>query len=97
MVNNITPLYDKVLVQKLESNKTTTGGIILPDSKSSASKGQVIAVGIGKQSGTDILPMQVKEGDIVLFNSYAGTDVSSIVEQKNMLLIREEDILAIIK
>lgn len=95
---NIRPLYDKVLIQKIVSEQTTSSGIIIPsDSKVSSCKGQIIAVGTGKTVKGSTEPLQVKQGDIVIFNTYAGSDVSEVIERQHTFLMREEDILAIIE
>ncbi len=93
----IRPLADKVLVERIEAENTTTGGIVLPDSaKEKPQKGKVISVGEGQQldDGTR-KKMQVKKGDMVLFTSYAGTDIK--VEEKEYLIMSESDILAVIE
>jgi chaperonin GroES len=90
------PLHDRVIVKRIEEEETTVGGIIIPDSaKEKPQQGKVIAVGNGKllEKG-DIVPLMVKEGDRVLFAKYAGTDVK--VENEELLIMREDDILAII-
>ena len=94
---SIRPLGDRVLVQRLEAEEMTAGGIILPDSaKEKPKEGKIIAVGDGKvlDSG-EKAPLSVKKGDRVLFTSYAGTDVK--VDGNEYLIMREDDILAIIE
>jgi chaperonin GroES len=89
------PLHDRVIVKRIEEEEKTLGGIIIPDSaKEKPQQGKVIAVGKGKllEKG-DIVPLMVKEGDRVLFAKYAGTDVK--VENEELLIMREDDILAI--
>lgn len=91
---SLRPLDDRVVVQRLEAEETTAGGIILPDAaKEKPQKGTVIAVGEGKllDSGTRATP-DVAAGDIVLFGKYAGTEVN--VEGEEYLIMRESDILA---
>lgn len=93
----IRPLGDKVLVKRLEAEEKTAGGIVLPDTaKEKPKRGIVQAVGDGKllDSG-ERSQMQVKKGDEVLFSSYAGTEVK--VEGEELLIIDENDILAIIE
>lgn len=93
----IRPLADKVLVQRLEAETKTTGGIVLPDTaKEKPQRGKVVAVGKGKvlDDGT-VRKMQVKKGDTVLFTSYAGTDVK--IDGKEHLIMSESDILAVIE
>ncbi len=91
------PLADRVLLKVEESESKTKGGIILPDNaKEKPQQGKIIAVGKGKimDDGT-VAPMAVKEGDKVLFGKYSGNEVNH--KGEDYLLIREEDILAIVK
>lgn len=93
----IRPLADKVLVERIEAENKTAGGIVLPDSaKEKPQKGKVISVGEGQllDDGTR-KKMQVKKGDMVLFTSYAGTDIKA--EKKEYLIMSESDILAVIE
>lgn len=88
---NITPLHDRVIVQAAEAETKTAGGIIIPDTaKEKPQKGTVVAVGSGKIDE----PMTVKNGDIVLYGKYAGTEIS--IDGKDLLIMRESDILAIV-
>lgn len=90
------PLNDRVLVKRLESEEKTAGGLFIPDTaKEKPSKGQVVAVGPGKIEEGKRVPMAVKPGDEVLFNKYAGTEVK--LDDVDHLVMREDDILAIIK
>jgi chaperonin GroES len=89
------PLHDRVLVRRLEEEEKTAGGIIIPDSaKEKPQQGKVLAVGKGKflEDG-QIVPINVKEGDRILFARYAGTEVK--VDGEELLIMREDDILAI--
>ncbi|MDQ7835177.1 MAG: co-chaperone GroES [Humidesulfovibrio sp.] len=91
------PLNDRVLVKRLESEEVTAGGIIIPDSaKEKPQRGKVIAAGPGKldESGK-LVKMAVKAGDMVLFTKYAGTEIK--VDGEEHLVLREEDILAIVE
>ncbi|MBZ4659044.1 MAG: co-chaperone GroES [Desulfacinum sp.] len=91
------PLNDRVVVKRLEEEERTAGGIIIPDTaKEKPIQGEIIAVGSGKlmEDGSR-RPLDVKEGDRVLFSKYAGTDVK--VEGDELLIMREDDILAIIE
>lgn len=92
----IRPLGDKVLVKRLEAESKTAGGIVLPDSaKEKPKRGTVLGVGEGKLlDNGERYPLQVKEGDVVLFSSYAGTEVK--VSGEEMLIMDETDILAIV-
>ena len=91
------PLYDRVVVKKIELEQKTAGGIILPDTAKEESQiGEVMAVGEGRllENG-EIRPLKVKEGDKVLFSKYAGNEVK--IDGEELLVIREEDILAIVE
>ncbi len=93
----IRPLGDKVLVQRVEAENKTAGGIVLPDTaKEKPQKGKVVSVGDGKitEDGTK-QKMQVKKADMVLFTSYAGTEIK--IEGKEYLIMSESDIMAIIE
>ena len=93
----IRPLSDKVLVQRVEAEDKTAGGIVLPDTaKEKPKKGKVVAVGKVKvlDDGT-LSKVQVKRGEMVLFASYAGTDVK--IDGKEYLIMNESDIMAIIE
>lgn len=93
----IRPLHDRVIVQRLEEEKTTKGGIIIPDTaKEKPQEGKVIAVGSGKilENGTKT-PMDVKVGDKILFGKYSGTEIK--VEGEEFLMMREDDILGVIE
>lgn len=93
----IRPLADKVLVERLEAETKTAGGIVLPDSaKEKPQRGKIVAVGEGKvlDDGT-VRKLQLKKGDNVLFTSYAGTEVK--IDGKEYLIMSESDIMAIIE
>ncbi len=93
----IRPLHDRVIVRRLEEEKVSAGGIVIPDSaKEKPVQGEVTAVGKGKilESG-DVLAMDVKVGDTVLFGKYSGTDVK--IGDEEMLVMREEDIMGIVE
>jgi len=90
------PLNDRVLVKRLESEEKTAGGLYIPDTaKEKPSRGKVVAAGPGK-IGDDgkRAALAVKAGDLVLFNKYAGTEIS--IDGEEHLVMREDDILAII-
>ena len=91
------PLQDRILVQRVEEETTTKGGIIIPDTaKEKPAEGKVSAVGNGKV-GDDgkRVPLEVKKGDRVLFGKYAGTEVK--VEGSEYLIMREDDVLGVIE
>ena len=94
----INPLGDRVLLEVLEAEAKTKGGIVLPDTaKEKPQEGKVVAVGQGK-TGEDgkVKPLEVKVGDKVLFAKYSGTEVTT-KEGEEYLIVKEEDILAILK
>ncbi len=93
----VKPLHDRVLVKRLEEEEKTKGGIIIPDTaKEKPIKGEVVAVGPGRitDDGKRI-EMSVKVGDKVMFNKYAGTEIK--IEGEEYLIMREDDIVAIIE
>ena len=93
----IRPLGDKVIVQRLEAQDVTAGGIVLPDSaKEKPQRGKIVSVGDGKvlDDGTT-RKLQVKKGDMVLFTSYACTEVK--IDGKEYLIMSESDIMAVIE
>jgi len=94
----IQPLGDRVLLKVLEAESKTKGGIVLPDTaKEKPQEGEVVAVGKGKTSESgEALPLQVKAGDRVLFAKYSGTEVTT-KDGEEYLIVKEEDILAVIK
>jgi chaperonin GroES len=91
----IKPLSDRVVVEPLQAEEKTTGGIYLPDTaKEKPQIGKVVAVGPGKTADTgEVIKMEVKVGDKILYGKYSGTDVT--VDGKEYLIVRESDILAI--
>ena len=93
----IRPLHDRVLVKRLEEERTSPGGIVIPDSAAEKPiRGEVVAVGNGKvQDNGQIRPLSVKAGDKVLFGKYAGTEVK--VDGEEILVMREDDIIAILE
>jgi chaperonin GroES len=93
----IRPLHDRVLVRRVKEEEKTKGGIIIPDTaKEKPVEGKIIAVGAGKvlDDGKRV-PLQVKAGDRVLFGKYAGTEIK--IEGKDRLIMREDDIIAIVE
>ena len=90
------PLQDRLLVQRVEEEEKTKGGIIIPDTaKEKPAEGKVVAVGKGKvdENGKPI-PMEVKKGDRILFGKYSGTEIK--IEGEEYLIMREDDVLGII-
>ena len=92
----IRPLHDRVIVKRMEEERTSAGGIVIPDAATEKPiKGEVVAVGNGKilESG-DVRALDVKAGDKVLFGKYAGTEVK--VDGDELLVMKEDDIMAVI-
>ncbi len=93
----IRPLHDRILVERLEEKEAKKGGIIIPDTaKEKPQEAKVIAVGNGKvtEEGKKI-PLDVKAGDKILFGKYSGSEVK--IDDKEYLILREEDVLAILE
>jgi len=96
-MKNIRPLHDRLLVERLEEKEVKKGGIIIPDTaKEKPQEAKVIAVGNGKvtDDGKKI-PLDVKAGDKILFGKYSGSEVK--IDDKEYLIMREEDVLAILE
>ena len=91
------PLHDRVIVKRLDNERTTASGIVIPESAAEKpDQGEVLAVGPGKQTEDGkVLKMDVKVGDKVLFGNYAGQTVK--VDGEEVLVIREEEILAVVQ
>lgn len=93
----IRPLNDRLLVQRLEEEEKTAGGIIIPDSaKEKPAQGKVVAVGPGKVNDAgERVALQVKKGDVILFSKYGGTDVK--LDGVDYLIMREDDVLGVVE
>ncbi len=93
----IRPLHDRVIVKRVEEERTSAGGIVLPDSATEKpSQGEVLAVGNGKLlDNGEVRPLDVKVGDKVLFGKYAGNEVK--VDGEEVIVMREEDIMGILE
>jgi chaperonin GroES len=94
---NIRPLHDRVVIKRMEEERTSPGGIVIPDTAAEKPvKGEVIAVGKGKilENG-EVRPLDLKQGDKVLFGKYSGTEVK--VEGEDFLVMREDDVMAVIE
>jgi chaperonin GroES len=92
---NLKPLGDRLIVRAIEEEETTVSGIVLPDTaKEKPQKGKVIAVGDGRwdEDGEKRIPLDVSEGDEVLYSKYGGTEIK--VEGEDLLVLRESDVLA---
>ena len=92
----IRPLHDRVVIKRMEEEKASPGGIIIPDSATEKPiKGEVIAVGNGKiQDNGKVQPLDVKVGDTVLFGKYSGTEVK--VDSDELVVMKEDEIMAVI-
>jgi chaperonin GroES len=93
---NLTPLHDRLIVQRVDDGEQTVGGIIVPDSaKEEPQRGKVFAVGLGKvKEDSSRQRPDVKSGDTVLFGKYSGQEIK--IEGEEYLIMREDDVLAII-
>ena len=94
---NIRPLHDRVVVRRMEEERTSPGGIVLPDAATEKpSPGEVIAVGNGKiLDNGEVRGLDVKVGDTVLFGKYSGTEIK--IDGEEVLVMREEDIMGVIE
>ena len=92
----IRPLHDRVVIKRMEEEKTSPGGIVIPDSAAEKPiRGEVVAVGNGKiQENGKAQPLDVKVGDIVLFGKYSGTEVK--IDTDELVVMKEDDIMAIL-
>ncbi|NNJ98485.1 MAG: co-chaperone GroES [Gammaproteobacteria bacterium] len=93
---NIRPLHDRVVVKRMEEERTSAGGIVIPDSAAEKpQKGEIVAVGNGKITDSgEVRALDVKVGDQVLFGKYSGTEIK--VDGEDVLIMKEEDILGIL-
>ena len=94
---NLRPLHDRVVVKRMEEERTTAGGIVIPDSATEKPiRGEVLAVGNGKRLDSgEVRALDVKVGDKVLFGKFSGTEVK--VAEDEVLVMREDDIMAVIE
>ena len=94
---NIRPLHDRIIVERIEEETKTAGGLIIPDTaKEKPQQGKIIAAGKGKVTEDGkVLGMDVKPGDRVLFGKYAGTEIK--LEGKEYLIMREDDVLGVVE
>jgi chaperonin GroES len=93
MAVNITPLHDRVVVRRFEEKESVKGGIIIPDSaKEKPQEGEVVAVGSGRREKGELIPLDVKVGDRVLFGKYSGNDIK--IDDEELMILKEDEILA---
>ena len=96
MATKFTPLHDRILVRRVDEANTTRGGIIIPDSaKDKPQEGEVVSAGKGKISEEGkVRPLDVKEGDRILFGKYSGTEIK--IDGEDFIIMREEEVLGIL-
>ena len=94
---NLRPLQDRIIVKRVEEETKTAGGLFIPETaKEKPQRGKIVAVGHGKKTEDGkVLPLDVKVGDLVLFGKYAGTEIK--VDNDDFLMMREDDILAVVE
>jgi len=90
------PLGDRLIIRAVDEEETTASGLVLPDTaKEKPQTGEVVAVGDGRIEDGERIPLDVKEGDKVLYSKYGGTEIK--VEGEDLLVLRESDVLAIVE
>lgn len=94
---NIRPLHDRVVIKRLDEERTSAGGIVIPDSATEKPiRGTVVAIGSGKMlTDGKVIPLAVKKGDTVVFGKYAGTEIK--IDGQEVIVMREEDIMGVIE
>jgi len=97
MAMNIRPLYDRIVVKRIEEQETVKGGIIIPDSaKEKPQEAEVIAAGNGKRTDDGkLIPLEVKKGDRILFGKYSGNEIK--IDGQEYLILREDEVLGILE
>ena len=97
MAAKFTPLHDRILVRRIEEGETTRGGIIIPDSaKEKPQEGEVVSAGKGKiNEEGKVRPLDVKEGDRILFGKYSGTEIK--LDEQEYLILREDEVLGVLE
>ena len=94
---NIRPLYDRIVVKRIEEQETKIGGLFIPDSaKEKPQEGEVVAVGKGKRlEDGKVVPLDVKAGDRILFGKYSGSEIT--IDGEELLIMREDEILGVLE
>jgi chaperonin GroES len=91
----VRPLHDRIIVQRIDEGEQKIGGIIIPDTaKEKPQQGKVIAVGLGKREKGERVPLDVKEGETILFGKYSGQDIK--IDGEEYLIMREDEVLAVL-
>ena len=92
---NVRPLHDRIVIKRIEEKETVKGGIIIPDTaKEKPQEAEVIAVGKGKREKGELIPLDVKVGDRILFGKYSGTEIK--LDGEDFIIMREEEVLGVI-
>jgi chaperonin GroES len=94
---NIRPLYDRIVIKRIEEQETKVGGLFIPDSaKEKPQEGEVVAVGKGKRlEDGKIVPLEVQKGDRILFGKYSGSEIR--IDGEELLILREDEVLGILE
>jgi chaperonin GroES len=93
---NVRPLHDRIVIKRIEEKETVKGGIIIPDTaKEKPQEAEVMAVGKGKREKGELIPLDVKVGDRILFGKYSGTEIK--LDNEEYLIIREDEVLGVIE
>lgn len=94
---NIRPLHDRVVIKRLDEERTSAGGIVIPDSATEKPvRGTVVAIGTGKMlTDGKVIPLAVKKGDTVVFGKYSGTEIK--IDGQEVIVMREEDIMGVVE
>jgi len=94
---NIRPLHDRVVIERLEEERTSAGGIVIPDTATEKPvQGKVVAIGPGKMlDDGKVIPLGVKQGETVLFGKYSGTEVK--INGKDLVVMREDDLMGVVE
>jgi chaperonin GroES len=96
MQMKVRPLHDRVIVQRLDEGEQKIGGIIIPDTaKEKPQQGKVVSAGLGKREKSERVPLDVKEGDTILFGKYSGQEIK--IDGNEYLIMREDEVLAVIE
>ena len=94
---NFRPLHDRILIKRIEEKETVKGGIVIPDTaKEKPQEGEVVAVGHGKKTDKgEVIPLDVKGGERILFGKYSGTEIK--IDDQEYLILREDEVLGVLE